>query len=230
VGHVGGQVRLLREEKGWTQPRLSVETGLAVSGISQIENGRRNPNAATLARLAGALDVEVADLFPKAQAPLPFEGVEQEQWRSSFMEGWTRYMSQWAQVWEPRPEEEGDALLRRAFAEPEFIELFQSRCALALTESVKILEGFNEALKQHHFLYKVEVLPAISLPQMAELSNAFLATIRVTKKWQATAKAVLDAAPEEVEPRILVRLKEQIEGTTQGYQNVVARGEKLLSA
>ncbi len=36
-----------------------------------IENGKRNLTTTTLAKLARALDVEVADLFPKAQASLP---------------------------------------------------------------------------------------------------------------------------------------------------------------
>lgn len=73
MGHVGEEVRRLREAREWTQPRLAVESGIAVSGISLIENGHRNPNAGTLTKLARALGVEVADLFPKAEAPLPLE-------------------------------------------------------------------------------------------------------------------------------------------------------------
>jgi transcriptional regulator with XRE-family HTH domain len=68
---VGKEVRRLREAKGWSQAKLAVETGMAVSGISQIENDRRNPNSATLAKLAKALEVEVADLFPLEQPRLP---------------------------------------------------------------------------------------------------------------------------------------------------------------
>ena len=73
MGDVGREVRRLREAKGWSQPKLAVEAGVAVSGVSQIENGKRNPNSGTLLKLAKALDVDVADLFPKAQAPLPLE-------------------------------------------------------------------------------------------------------------------------------------------------------------
>ena len=68
---VGKEVRRLREAKGWSQAKLAVETGMAVSGISQIENDRRNPNSATLTKLARALEVEVADLFPLGQPRLP---------------------------------------------------------------------------------------------------------------------------------------------------------------
>jgi transcriptional regulator with XRE-family HTH domain len=46
---------------------------MGVSGISQIETGARNPSAVTLWKIAGALGVEVGDLFPKAQSPLPFK-------------------------------------------------------------------------------------------------------------------------------------------------------------
>ncbi len=70
MGDVGQEIRRLREAKGWSQPKLAVEAGVAVSGVSQIENGRRNPNSSTLVKLANALDVDVADFFPKAEAPL----------------------------------------------------------------------------------------------------------------------------------------------------------------
>ncbi len=68
---VGRQVKRLREAKGWSQTRLAVEAGMSVSGISMIENGHRNLSTATLAKLAEALGVEVRDLFPLEQAPLP---------------------------------------------------------------------------------------------------------------------------------------------------------------
>lgn len=64
---VGEQVKRLREERGWSQPRLAVEAGVAVSAVSQIENGRRSPNVSTLDKLAEAFGVGVAEFFPKAQ-------------------------------------------------------------------------------------------------------------------------------------------------------------------
>jgi transcriptional regulator with XRE-family HTH domain len=39
--------------------------------INKIEQGKRSPSIATLESLSRALTVEVADFFPKAQAPLP---------------------------------------------------------------------------------------------------------------------------------------------------------------
>jgi transcriptional regulator with XRE-family HTH domain len=70
---VGREIRRLREARGWSQAKLAGDTGMGVSGISQIETGARNPSAATLWKIAEALGVEVGDLFPKDQARLPLE-------------------------------------------------------------------------------------------------------------------------------------------------------------
>lgn len=42
---------------------LVERSGLDRSFIAQIENGRRNPSLATIARLAAGLQVEIAELF-----------------------------------------------------------------------------------------------------------------------------------------------------------------------
>jgi transcriptional regulator with XRE-family HTH domain len=76
---VGREIRRLREEKGWSQAKLAAAADMGVSGVSQIETGVRNPSAVTLAKLADALGVEVAGLFPKGQSPLPFESEERRQ-------------------------------------------------------------------------------------------------------------------------------------------------------
>lgn len=67
------EVKRLRQEREWNQTELAYHAGLAPSVISQIENGKRDPSARTLRKLADALGVEVGDLFPKAQARLPLE-------------------------------------------------------------------------------------------------------------------------------------------------------------
>jgi transcriptional regulator with XRE-family HTH domain len=87
---VGGHIKRLREERGWSQPRLAVAAGVAVSAVSQIENGRRSPNVSTLDKLAEAFGVEVADFFPKARSsslePPLFNGLEDEQRRGVLAE------------------------------------------------------------------------------------------------------------------------------------------------
>jgi transcriptional regulator with XRE-family HTH domain len=73
---IGQEIRRLREEKGWSQAKLGVLSGVGPAGVSQIETGRRNPSAGTLQRIADALEVEVRDLFPLGQPRLP----ESEWW------------------------------------------------------------------------------------------------------------------------------------------------------
>jgi transcriptional regulator with XRE-family HTH domain len=78
---VGREIRRLREAKGWSQAKLAGDTGMGVSGISQIETGARNPSAVTLWKIAEALEVQVGDLFPKAGSsssgePSLFNGLE----------------------------------------------------------------------------------------------------------------------------------------------------------
>jgi transcriptional regulator with XRE-family HTH domain len=67
---VGREVKRLREERSWSQAKLAVEAEMSVSGVSMIENGQRNLTTTTLAKLAGAFGLEIADLFPKSEAPL----------------------------------------------------------------------------------------------------------------------------------------------------------------
>jgi transcriptional regulator with XRE-family HTH domain len=87
---VGAHIKRLRAERGWSQPQLAVEAGVAVSAVSQIENGRRSPNVSTLDKLAEAFGVEVADFFPKAPAPPSqrslFNGLEEERRRGVLAE------------------------------------------------------------------------------------------------------------------------------------------------
>jgi transcriptional regulator with XRE-family HTH domain len=65
------EVKRLRKEREWNQTELAYHAGLAPSVISQIENGKRDPTARTLRKLAEALGVEVGDLVPKPLAPQP---------------------------------------------------------------------------------------------------------------------------------------------------------------
>jgi len=88
MGQTGQEVKRLREARGWTQAKLAVEAGMAPSAVNQIENGKRSPSASSLNKLAEALGVEVADLFPKAEAQLwSEEPLERDgQWSQDFKE------------------------------------------------------------------------------------------------------------------------------------------------
>jgi transcriptional regulator with XRE-family HTH domain len=68
---VGEEVKRLRQAKGWTQEQLAVYAGSSQPTVNLLEAGKRNPSAATLEKIARALEVEVVDLFPKPQASQP---------------------------------------------------------------------------------------------------------------------------------------------------------------
>src|SRR5215211_7220076 len=70
------ELRRIRKERGLSQQRLAGLANVDKVTIVHIENGKVSPKIDTLAKLAAALDVELADLFPKAQAPLPLEALQ----------------------------------------------------------------------------------------------------------------------------------------------------------
>lgn len=62
---VGERIRQARKEAGLTQKQLADKLGISPVNISQIENGRgkRGPAAATLRKIATALNITVSDLL-----------------------------------------------------------------------------------------------------------------------------------------------------------------------
>jgi len=59
------RIRQLRIEKGLTQIDVASKMGIDDSSYRKIESGRTNPTSRTLYKLAVALDVSVAELFPE---------------------------------------------------------------------------------------------------------------------------------------------------------------------
>jgi transcriptional regulator with XRE-family HTH domain len=71
---IGERVRRLRKAKGWTQVALAYNADRAPSVVSQVETGKRDPELATIKKLAVALEVDwryllLGDQLPKAPAP-----------------------------------------------------------------------------------------------------------------------------------------------------------------
>jgi transcriptional regulator with XRE-family HTH domain len=64
----GQNVRYTREKKGWSQDRLSEETGLHRTYISGVERGVRNPTIEVVQKIAKALNANVPDLFMSTTA------------------------------------------------------------------------------------------------------------------------------------------------------------------
>ncbi len=57
------RLRLLRAERGWSQEALAEAAGLHRTYVSGIERGERNVGIDNVERLAGALGVEIGELF-----------------------------------------------------------------------------------------------------------------------------------------------------------------------
>ncbi|MBL7131052.1 MAG: helix-turn-helix transcriptional regulator [Candidatus Omnitrophica bacterium] len=54
----------IRKEKGWSQEKLAVESGISYNTIIKIERGGiENPKIETVIRLAKALNVKIDDLI-----------------------------------------------------------------------------------------------------------------------------------------------------------------------
>ncbi len=60
---LGKRIAFLRKQKGLTQLDFSLSSGLALSYISELELGKRNPSAKTLWKVSKALNVTLEELF-----------------------------------------------------------------------------------------------------------------------------------------------------------------------
>jgi transcriptional regulator with XRE-family HTH domain len=60
---LGKRIIYLRQQKGWSQLTLSIESGVNRNYLSDLERGQRNPTLMILARLADALSVDLPTLF-----------------------------------------------------------------------------------------------------------------------------------------------------------------------
>lgn len=59
----GKRVAELRKQKGWSQEKLSLESGIARSYLGGVERGQRNIALLNIVRLAETLQVPVGVLF-----------------------------------------------------------------------------------------------------------------------------------------------------------------------
>jgi transcriptional regulator with XRE-family HTH domain len=59
----GRRLRVLREERGWTQQQLADLTGIGRVHVSELENGRREPGLRVLAMISKSLDISVSQLL-----------------------------------------------------------------------------------------------------------------------------------------------------------------------
>jgi len=93
------ELRKMREEAGVSQSELARQSGVDRATINRVEMGRRSPSIETLEKLAAAMGTEVADFFPKAQAPLwSGDGAG----RRDIYVPWLEFVNSYADRWEEK--------------------------------------------------------------------------------------------------------------------------------
>ena len=60
---VGERIRSLRKERGWSQEKLGEKAELHHTYVGAVERGEKNASIDTLSKIAGALGIEMVDLF-----------------------------------------------------------------------------------------------------------------------------------------------------------------------
>lgn len=66
---LAGTMQLLRAERGWSLDHLAARSGVSKGVLVALEQGRSNPNLATLARISDAFGVPVTRLIEVADQP-----------------------------------------------------------------------------------------------------------------------------------------------------------------
>jgi transcriptional regulator with XRE-family HTH domain len=67
--NIGDVIRSYRGERGLSQGDIERRTGLLRCYLSRVENGHTVPSLETLAKIAEALDISLADFFPGSETP-----------------------------------------------------------------------------------------------------------------------------------------------------------------
>lgn len=73
---LGRRLHTLRNAKGWTQQELGNQADVNYKFLGEIERGRQNPSFNVLVKVAGALGVELPELFRFEQEILDRKKVE----------------------------------------------------------------------------------------------------------------------------------------------------------
>ncbi len=192
MDHVGTQVKQLRTERGWTQPELAVSAGIAVSGLSQIENGKRNASSATVTKLATALGVEVAELFPKAPAPLPELTVGMGHSGEIRINDHAVEVGEWLAAWD------ANAVLYEMVLENGDLEQIQ-----------KVVDAVAELYLAYQGATRRRLRHIASTEQKEDLAAAEAKVKRIRKKAREVASAKLEEEREQLDPGKIVQLEKR---------------------
>jgi transcriptional regulator with XRE-family HTH domain len=66
---VARNIRLYRQERGWSQERLAHEAGVTAAYVGHLERQRYAASVDVLEKLAAALGIDPAQLMAKAKEP-----------------------------------------------------------------------------------------------------------------------------------------------------------------
>jgi transcriptional regulator with XRE-family HTH domain len=67
--HIGEVIRSYRGDRGLSQGDIEKRTGLLRCYLSRVENGHTVPSLETLAKIAEAMEISLADFFPGTDTP-----------------------------------------------------------------------------------------------------------------------------------------------------------------
>jgi transcriptional regulator with XRE-family HTH domain len=67
--NIGEVIRSYRGQRGLSQWDIELRTGLLRCYLSRVENGHTVPSLETLAKIAEAMDISLADFFPGTETP-----------------------------------------------------------------------------------------------------------------------------------------------------------------
>ena len=67
--NIGGVIRTYRTDRGLSQGDIERRTGLLRCYLSRVENGHTVPSLETLAKIAEAMEMNLADFFPAMDTP-----------------------------------------------------------------------------------------------------------------------------------------------------------------
>lgn len=93
--NIGDTIRSYRLQKGMSQGDIEKRTGLLRCYLSRVENGHTIPSLDTLAKIAGAMDIQLAQFFNDHATETP-NGKNLPQWSEDevrFLTQFRRYSS-----------------------------------------------------------------------------------------------------------------------------------------
>lgn len=67
--NIGAVIRSYRNDRGLSQGDIERRTGLLRCYLSRVENGHTVPSLETLAKIAEAMEISLADFFPGSDTP-----------------------------------------------------------------------------------------------------------------------------------------------------------------